>query len=87
MANLAQRCPASKPLLQTESPDLSRSTDNHVDCICAYDYRTSPSVSVTHVPAVTTVNTGFGDIPDTQAQRIVVCRNRAVPVRTAAELK
>lgn len=38
-------------------------------------------------PAVERVDAGFGYLPDTQSQRAVVCRNRAVPKRTAADLQ
>lgn len=38
-------------------------------------------------PAVTIVNSGFSDFLYTQAQRTLVCRNGAVPIRTVAYLQ
>ncbi|BBP12739.1 hypothetical protein ECZU18_29900 [Escherichia coli] len=37
--------------------------------------------------AVAIVDTGFGYLPDAQSQCAVVCRNGAVPERTAADLQ
>ena len=36
-------------------------------------------------PAVAIVDPGFGDLPDTKAERAVVCRHRTVAERAAAD--
>ena len=36
-------------------------------------------------PAIAIVDPGFGDLPDTKAERAVVCRHRTVAERAAAD--